>query len=147
MARKASPAAWRQDAISSARRAKTSRWHDVAGLLRSLDYAAAVAAATEESGAATAAPTPRRAELIASWRHAAGEAFLATYRATWEAEAGALPEGARAVLDLLLIEKSASELAYEAANRPAWVRVPLRGLAGLARKLMTAGQAVSEAGS
>jgi maltose alpha-D-glucosyltransferase/alpha-amylase len=117
-----------------ARRAKGSAWRDVAGLLRSLDYAAAVATATEESGAATAAPTPRRTELIARWRDAAGEAFLAAYRATWEAETGAPPPG-EALLDLFLVEKAAYELGYEAANRPAWVPVPLRGLAALAERL------------
>jgi maltose alpha-D-glucosyltransferase/alpha-amylase len=119
-----------------ARRAKGSAWRDVAGLLRSLDYAAAVAAATEESGAATAAPTPRRTELIARWRDAAGEAFLAAYRAVWEAETGAPPPG-EALLDLFLVEKAAYELGYEAANRPAWVPVPLRGLAALAERLLS----------
>jgi maltose alpha-D-glucosyltransferase/alpha-amylase len=119
-----------------ARRAKGSAWRDVAGLLRSLDYAAAVAAATEESGAATAAPTPRRAELIGRWREAAGEAFLATYRATWEAEVGPVPAGGPAALDLFLVEKAAEELVHEAAHRPAWLPVPLRGLARLAARLL-----------
>jgi maltose alpha-D-glucosyltransferase/alpha-amylase len=118
-----------------ARRAKGSAWRDVAGLLRSLDYAAAVAAATEESGAATAAPTPRRTELIARWRDAASEAFLASYRACWLAETGAPPPG-EALLDLFLVEKAAYEIAYEAANRPAWVSVPLRGLAALADRVL-----------
>ncbi len=116
------------------RRAKGSAGRDVAGLLRSLDYAAAVATATEESGAATAAPTPRRSELIARWRTAASDAFLAAYRACWEAETGVPPPG-EALLDLFLVEKAAYELGYEAASRPAWVPVPLRGLAELAERL------------
>jgi maltose alpha-D-glucosyltransferase/alpha-amylase len=119
-----------------ARRAKGSAWWDVAGLLRSLDYAAAVAAATEESGTATAAPTPRRAELIGQWRAAAGTAFLGCYRATWEAEAGAIPAGAPAALDLFLLQKAASEILHEAGHRPAWLPVPVRGLASLAEKLI-----------
>jgi len=113
------------------RRAKGSAWRDVAGLLRSLDYAAAVAAATEESGSATAAPTSRRAHLIERWRSAAGEVFLAAYRAAWQAEVGAPPPGEE-LLHLFLLEKAAYELLYEAANRPAWLPVPLRGLASLA---------------
>ena len=119
----------------AARRAKASAWRDVAGLLRSLDYAAAIAAATEESGTATAAPTGRRAQLIAQWRQAAGRAVLHAYRATWQAEAGAPPAEALA-LELFQLEKAAYELAYEAHHRPAWLGVPLRGLAALADRLL-----------
>ncbi|MGG5809987.1 maltose alpha-D-glucosyltransferase [Falsiroseomonas sp. CW058] len=120
----------------AARRAKGSPWRDVAGLLRSFDYAAAVAAATEESGTATAAPTGRRAELIAAWREAAGAAFLDAYRATWEAEAGPAPAGAAAALELFLIDKAAYEVGHEAAHRPVWLPVPLRGLHRLASSFL-----------
>jgi maltose alpha-D-glucosyltransferase/alpha-amylase len=51
------------------------------------------------------------------------------------AETGALPAG-EALLDLFLVEKAAYEIGYEAANRPAWVPVPLRGLAALADRLL-----------
>ena len=37
-------------------------------------------------------------------------------------------EATRALLDLFLIEKAAYEIAYEAANRPTWLGVPLAGL-------------------
>ena len=40
----------------------------------------------------------------------------------------------RALLDLFLIEKAAYEIGYEAANRPAWLRVPLAGLSRLLRR-------------
>ncbi|WP_209318277.1 maltose alpha-D-glucosyltransferase [Falsiroseomonas selenitidurans] len=119
-----------------ARRAKSSPLRDVAGLLRSLDYAAAVAAATEESATATVAPTPRRAALIRRWRQAAELAFLAAYNQAWEAEAGPVPAGAAAALDLFLLEKAAYEVGYEIANRPAWLPVPLRGLATIAGRLL-----------
>jgi maltose alpha-D-glucosyltransferase/alpha-amylase len=111
----------------------------VAGLIRSLDYAAAVAAATEDSGTATAAPTSRRADLIAQWRQAACRVALHAYRATWQAEAGAPPAEALA-LELFQLEKAAYELSYEANNRPAWLGVPLRGLAALADRLLGAVQ-------
>ncbi len=127
-----------------ARRAKYSPLRDVAGLLRSLDYAAAVAAATEESATATAAPTPRRAALITRWREAAEAAFLAAYNNAWQAEAGPVPAGAAAALDLFLVEKAAYEVGYEIANRPAWLPVPLRGLASLAARLL--GEPPPEAG-
>jgi maltose alpha-D-glucosyltransferase/alpha-amylase len=35
------------------------------------------------------------------------------------------------LLRLFLIEKAAYEVAYEAANRPTWIDVPLHGLAQL----------------
>ncbi|MDO9501191.1 maltose alpha-D-glucosyltransferase [Falsiroseomonas sp.] len=119
-----------------ARRAKYSPLRDVAGLLRSMDYAAAVAAATEESATATAAPTLRRAALIARWREAAEAAFLAAYNTSWEAEAGPVPPGATQALDLFLVEKAAYEVGYEIANRPAWLPVPLRGLVTIAARLL-----------
>ena len=40
-----------------------------------------------------------------------------------------------ALLDLFLLEKAAYEIRYEAANRPGWIGVPLRGLATLADRL------------
>ena len=39
------------------------------------------------------------------------------------------PEAEQALLDLFLIEKAAYEIRYEAANRPTWIGLPVRGLA------------------
>jgi maltose alpha-D-glucosyltransferase/alpha-amylase len=119
------------------RRAKGSPLRDVAGLLRSLDYAASVGTATETSGAATAAPTERRAALFARWQREAATAFLDAYHGVeTAAEHPWVPAGAEAaLLDLFLLEKAAYEIRYEAANRPAWIGVPLRGLATLADRI------------
>jgi len=46
---------------------------------------------------------------------------------------------ADALLDLFTLEKAAYEVCYEAANRPAWIGVPLRGLATLANRLLNEG--------
>ncbi|WP_237217361.1 putative maltokinase, partial [Falsiroseomonas oryziterrae] len=121
------------------RRAKDCALRDVAGLLASLEYAAAVVVATEESGTATAAPTSRRAALISAWREAAGEAFLGAYRDAWEAEAGRLPAEAAKALDLARIATAARQLREEMAARPAWIGVPLRTLESLAAKLLREG--------
>jgi maltose alpha-D-glucosyltransferase/alpha-amylase len=43
---------------------------------------------------------------------------------------------ARALLDLFLIVKAAYELAYEAANRPTWIGVPLAGLSSLVARII-----------
>ncbi|MBK1660153.1 maltose alpha-D-glucosyltransferase [Paracraurococcus ruber] len=119
------------------RRAKGSPLRDVAGLLRSFDYAAHVAASTEASGASAAAPTERRAALIARWQQESERAFLEAYRKVEEAaENPWVPaEATPALLDLFLVEKAAYEIRYEAANRPAWIGVPLRGLAALAERI------------
>ncbi|WP_370655663.1 maltose alpha-D-glucosyltransferase [Paracraurococcus lichenis] len=119
------------------RRAKGSPLRDVAGLLRSFDYAAHVAAATEASGASAAAPTERRTALIHRWQQESERAFLRAYRAVEEAaEHPWVPtDAAEALTDLFLIEKAAYEIRYEAANRPAWIGVPLRGLAALAERI------------
>ena len=120
------------------RRAKGSALRDVAGLLRSFDYAASVATATEASGAATAAPNERRAALFARWQQEAATAFLAAYRevAATAPHPWVPPEAEAALLDLFLLEKAAYEVRYEVANRPTWIGVPLRGLAALAQRLI-----------
>jgi maltose alpha-D-glucosyltransferase/alpha-amylase len=109
------------------RRAKHSPLRDVAGMLRSFDYAAAAAAS--EGGAERAALGP----WAAAWAEQAASRFLAGYRS---AVAGApsrlLPESTTAVgraLDAFLLEKALYELRYEMDNRPAWIAIPLGGLA------------------
>ena len=42
-----------------------------------------------------------------------------------------MPRRSEICCTLFLIEKAAYEVAYEAANRPAWIDVPLHGLAQL----------------
>jgi maltose alpha-D-glucosyltransferase/alpha-amylase len=44
------------------------------------------------------------------------------------------------LLELFEVEKAAYEIAYEAANRPAWVDVPLQGLAQLIARLPSEGE-------
>ena len=55
----------------------------------------------------------------------AGLAFVTRYADT----VGGVMDGD--LLKLFLIEKAAYEICYEAANRPAWLNVPLFGLAQL----------------
>ena len=49
---------------------------------------------------------------------------------------GNAPPAEAQALELFQLEKAAYELAYEANNRPAWLGVPLRGLAALADRLL-----------
>ena len=112
------------------RRGKASPLRDVAGVLRSFDYAAAMVGRNEQSSAHVTGP--RRDEFLERFRADAADAFLDAYRAGAEAAGAAFsPE----LLDMFLIEKAAYEIAYEAANRPAWIDVPLGGLHALAERL------------
>ena len=130
------------------RRAKTSALRDVAGLLRSFDYAAATAGHGEAGEAALDDLQPadqvvrkRRLELIDRFRATASGAFLAGYREiAHEAEFRWVePEAENALIDLALIEKAAYEIGYEAAHRPDWVAIPLNGLGALAARLLSDG--------
>ncbi len=114
------------------RRAKASPLRDVAGLLRSFGYAAAtmVDRKTVASGPVS---DERRDAFIAGFRVRAPQVFLNAYREA----VGETGEGMNErLLDLLLIEKAAYELNYEAANRPTWLPVPLAGLAELVERVV-----------
>jgi maltose alpha-D-glucosyltransferase / alpha-amylase len=118
------------------RRAKTSPARDVAGLLRSLDYAAAMLSA--ENPAVETPLLERRRALLDLWRQAASDAFLDAYRAVAEAQSRPWlrPSKEQDIIDIFVIEKVAYEIGYEIANRPSWLHVPLRGLERLARRLL-----------
>jgi maltose alpha-D-glucosyltransferase/alpha-amylase len=114
------------------RRSKTSPLRDVAGLLRSIDYAGAMLIDRNTVGAAPADDQARQT-LVNEFRRRASTAFLQSYWAARHAGANATD---RALLDLFLIEKAAYEIAYEAANRPTWIGVPLAGLTRLVTRIL-----------
>ena len=67
------------------------------------------------------------------------DAFLSGLRRGVRAASPTLaltPEVQRSLLDLFLLEKAAYEIDYEAANRPTWLSVPLRGLVNVVRRLL-----------
>jgi maltose alpha-D-glucosyltransferase / alpha-amylase len=113
------------------RRAKSSPIRDVAGLLRSFDYAVAAASSRAEGPAQNA---PRKATVLEEFAANASEAFLAAYHEV-HGEAQVTEAGTSALLDLFLIEKAAYEICYEAANRPAWIGIPLHGLARIVDRI------------
>jgi len=119
------------------RRSKASPLRDVAGLLRSFDYAAATIA--REPAPAGRPTADRRDELLGHFVTMASASFLEGYRT---AAAGAEHKwvsdvrSATALIELFLIEKAAYEIGYEAGNRPAWIGIPVRGLTSLAKRLL-----------
>jgi maltose alpha-D-glucosyltransferase/alpha-amylase len=109
------------------RRAKQMPLRDVAGMLRSIDYAAA-------SAQKLASIRPESRVLVASWsedwRRRAKEAYMRGYQdaigdcPSYPSNAAA----AQSVLQFFLLEKAIYEINYEAANRPSWVRIPIDGV-------------------
>ena len=119
------------------RRAKGSPLRDVAGLLRSFDYVAATLAREPAPGSEQSAE--RRDEFLRRFAAAASSQFLESYHAAAEVAAHRWFDDdatAQALIDLFLVQKAAYEITYEAANRPGWIGIPLRGLLGLAERLL-----------
>jgi maltokinase len=102
------------------RRARSSPLRDVAGMLRSFEYAARHQLLTH----------PERESLTpvaTEWVRRNTEAFCAGY-----AEAGGLDPAANSVLlRAMLLDKAVYEVLYEARNRPTWMVIPLESLAEL----------------
>jgi maltose alpha-D-glucosyltransferase/alpha-amylase len=113
------------------RRRKHSALRDVAGMLRSFDYARAVA--LDRALSARPDAHERLTHGFHVWYEEATHAFLVGYD---QGAAGARtmptkPEDAKRLILLFQIEKALYELRYELENRPAWVSVPLDGLLAL----------------
>jgi maltose alpha-D-glucosyltransferase/alpha-amylase len=114
------------------RRALSSPMRDVAGMLRSFDYAAATIIAAGGAGQDETA-LDRKRSIVERFRQSSSKAFIAAYQeaSTGLAHQWESAQSPRDLLNLFLIEKAAYEICYEAANRPTLLHVPLRGLAQL----------------
>ena len=100
---------------------------DVAGLLRSLDYAGL--AAIERLALTLPDAVSASVGIEDAWRRSAGNAFIDAYYAGIEK----LPiaparDEMEAWLTILQIDKVIYEIGYEIANRPTWLHIPLIGL-------------------
>lgn len=102
------------------RRERRSPLRDVAGLLRSLDYARHAALRAGDQTSTT------RHERGNAWYLAARTLFLERYLDTVRAgRPGLLPGDVATALDALELEKAAYEVLYELNNRPDWLPIPL----------------------
>ncbi|TKB28659.1 maltose alpha-D-glucosyltransferase [Desulfopila sp. IMCC35006] len=109
----------------SKRRRKGSALKDVAGMLRSLHYAA-------ERGLPAGEEQRDRRERLRPWARAWYEWMSSVFVGAYLAAAGGaqyLP-GADIgyVLEMFLLEKVFYELEYELNNRPDWIHIPLAGI-------------------
>jgi len=113
------------------RRIKRSPLGDVAGLLRSLDYAGRVAVDTAvERGRVGDADLPAVETWRAAWTGEMQQRVLQTY-AESVSGSGLVPDDAdemRLLLDVYMVTKSLYEVRYELANRPSWVAWPLHAV-------------------
>ncbi len=102
------------------RRARSSPLRDVAGMLRSFDYAARHQLLTHPDAASLAAKA-------SDWVRRNSNAFCAGYAA-----AGGLDPAENSVLlRAMLLDKAVYEVIYEARNRPTWIPIPLESIAEL----------------
>jgi maltokinase len=110
------------------RRRPDSPWRDVAGMVRSLHYAAAATLRDLE-------PSPDQADQAA---YRAREWVTHNVRELLEGyaeERGApITSDERTLLDAYVADKAVYEAAYEARNRPSWLDIPLGALDDLVRE-------------
>ena len=112
------------------RRKKQSTLKDVAGMLRSFDYA--MHTALDRASRARPEHDAVLRELGREWQDVTRRAYLDGYEEVARSAGLASPrEEATRLLQLFLIEKACYELDYELDNRPTWVAVPLAGLAAM----------------
>jgi maltose alpha-D-glucosyltransferase/alpha-amylase len=115
----------------SERRNKRSPLQDVAGMLRSFQYAARAASDSAKERSPDSQDSHAKIDALAlQWRDRASRQFLRSYRQT-AGDARFLPASQAdfdTLLKILLLEKAVYELGYELNNRPAWLPIPIEGI-------------------
>ena len=113
------------------RRKKHSPLRDVAGMLRSFDYA--IRSVLMDLGADRADQLETLEPWVRLWKERTGRAFLDGYR-EGVGDAASYPEDeeqARALIGLFTLEKALYEIRYELDNRPDWVGIPIKSVLDL----------------
>jgi maltose alpha-D-glucosyltransferase / alpha-amylase len=107
------------------RRAKAPPARDVAGFLRSIDYA--VSSALERAPDLTPEARASLAGPVRDWGERLSSAYWECYREAL-GDSRLWPENEedrRALLDVFLLEKALYEIEYELTNRPTWAHIPM----------------------
>ncbi|MEA2587420.1 MAG: maltose alpha-D-glucosyltransferase / alpha-amylase, partial [Actinomycetota bacterium] len=114
----------------SERRIKRSPLQDVAGMLRSLNYAAYGALYGRVGGIAADRDPSVLQHWVRFWYLWSAGSFLGTYLDVAQG-ASFIPRSeahTRILLDTFLLGKAMYELGYEANNRPQWMKIPIQGI-------------------
>jgi maltose alpha-D-glucosyltransferase/alpha-amylase len=113
------------------RRMKTLAMRDVAGMIRSFQYAAYAALFGRVPGLSVDSNSAEAIESWADyWTAIVSAEYLTGYRSA-ASGAAFMPSGVeeqRMILDAFLLQKALYEVSYELNNRPTWVGIPLRGI-------------------
>ncbi|GAB6053673.1 maltose alpha-D-glucosyltransferase [Magnetospira thiophila] len=113
------------------RRHKSTPLRDVAGMIRSFDYAAWTTRMSRDALAHMSQETEHA--WIDQWQLETTGAFIQAYQETI-GQCCAMPKNQRhfkRLLNLFILEKVLYEICYEASNRPDWLPIPLNGLSRL----------------
>ncbi|MEX2627892.1 MAG: putative maltokinase, partial [Ilumatobacteraceae bacterium] len=115
------------------RRIKRSPLRDVAGMLRSFQYASFSALQFQVERGSVEAGTRDHDELherLQLWNRWVSAAYLGAYLRTAEGEPFVPddPDETAILLDAFSLEKAMYELNYEMNNRPEWIHIPLTGI-------------------
>ncbi len=116
------------------RRRKGLAMRDVAGMIRSFQYAAYTALFELISGDRVKPESMSRIEPWTDlWTAWISSLYLNAYFSAGDKSSfvPAEPKQRRLLLDAFILQKALYEVAYELNNRPDWVRIPLRGILGL----------------
>jgi maltokinase len=100
-----------------------SPWRDVAGMLRSFDYAPRVVERSLTDGDQAAADAELLAVRAEEWAERNKNHFLYAYAG------GALTPEQQVLLNAYAADKAVYETVYETRNRPSWVAIPLQAVA------------------
>jgi maltose alpha-D-glucosyltransferase / alpha-amylase len=114
----------------SERRIKRCPLRDVAGMIRSFDYASQSILLNQLSGIVQKDDLPTFQRWAQFWSMWTSARFLQTYLQAMDG-AAIIPQSrddVQLLLDVFLLEKAVYELDYELNNRPSWVRVPVQGI-------------------
>lgn len=98
---------------------------DIAGMLRSFDYAA------RHTTTCTAAGTGVRTTITNAWADSWAGACVKAFLDAYTDACGRDPRDDAVLLRALELDKALYEAVYETRNRPTWVRIPLEAVARL----------------